>query len=71
MGAFIFYVDKVEGGRGLTKVYASAEASVDKLSTERERGVKKYQNNIYLDCESPLLTDVPILDFTHRFRHIG
>ena len=47
MGAFKFYIDKGEGGRGFPNVYASTLASVNKLSTEREGGVKKSQNFVY------------------------
>ena len=52
-GAFTFYVDKGEGGRGFPNVYASTQASLNKLSMEREGGVKKSQKFVFVECEQP------------------
>lgn len=54
-GAFTLYLDKGEGGRGFPHVYAITQTSANKLSTEREGGVKKSHNLVYVEYECPLL----------------
>ena len=48
-----FYIGIREGERGIPNVYKSASVSLNKLSMDREGGVKKSQNFVYVECERP------------------
>ena len=53
-GPFTFYVNKGEEGRGITNFYPRTWASISKLSTNREGGLKNCQRIFYVEFESPI-----------------